>query len=68
MTSKMKTLVEVLHMDLISREASLDEVAIYLATEPNPGQLSVTARSLSMVLEQQSRLIHILDLLQLQQP
>ena len=37
----MKTLVEVLHMDLISREASLDEVAIYLATEPNPGQLSV---------------------------
>ena len=50
MTSKMKTLVEVLHMDLISREASLDEVAIYLATEPNPGQLSVTARSLSMVL------------------
>ena len=37
-------------MDLISSEASLDEVAIYLATEPNPGQLSVTARSLSIVL------------------
>ena len=34
----------------MSNEASLAEVAIYLATEPKPGQLSVTARSLSIVL------------------
>ena len=30
--------------------ASLVEIATYLATEPNPGQLSVRGRSLSMVL------------------
>ena len=49
-TSKTKTLVEVLHIDLISKEASFAEVATYFATEPKPGQLSVTARSLSIVL------------------
>ena len=49
MTSRIKTLVEVLHIDLMSKEASLAEVAMYFATEPKPGQLSVTARSLSIV-------------------
>ena len=49
-TSNTKTLVEVLHIDLISKDASLAEVATYFATEPKPGQLSVTARSLSIVL------------------
>ena len=49
-TSKTKTLVEVLHIDLISKEASLAEIATYFATEPKPGQLSVTAKSLSIVL------------------
>ena len=46
----MKTLVDVLHIDLISNDASLAEVATYLATEPKPGQLSVITRSLSIVL------------------
>ena len=45
----MKTLVEVLHMDMTSRLASRVETAMYLATEPNPGQLSVMGRSLSTV-------------------
>ena len=45
----MKTFVDVLHIDLMSSEASFAEIAIYLATEPKPGQLSVTARSLSIV-------------------
>ena len=49
-TSRMNTLVDVLHIDLISSEASFAEVAMYLATEPKPGQLSVTAKSLSIVL------------------
>ncbi len=40
-TSKMKTFVELLDMLLTSKAASLVEVAIYLATDPNPGQLSV---------------------------
>ena len=46
----MNTLVDVLHIDFISSEASFAEVAMYLATEPKPGQLSVTAKSLSIVL------------------
>ena len=33
----------------MSKDASLAEVATYFATEPKPGQLSVTARSLSIV-------------------
>ena len=45
----MKTFVDVLHIDLMSSEASFAEIAMYLATEPKPGQLSVTARSLSIV-------------------
>ena len=48
MTSMMKTLV--CFIDPTSMAASRVEVAMYLATEPNPGQLSVTARSLSTVL------------------
>ena len=50
MTSKMKTLVEVSHMEATSMAASRVDTATYLATEPNPGQLSVRGRSLSMVL------------------
>ena len=34
----------------MSKDASLAEVAIYFATEPKPGQLSVIAKSLSIVL------------------
>ena len=49
MTSSMKTFVEVSDMLSTSRLASLVEVETYLATEPNPGQLSVKGRSLSMV-------------------
>ena len=37
-------------MEATSRDASRVEVAIYLAADPNPGQQSVTARSLSTVL------------------
>ena len=50
MTSKINTLVDVSHIDATSREASIVEVAIYFAADPNPGQQSVTARSLSTVL------------------
>jgi hypothetical protein len=46
----MNTLVEVSHMEATSRLASRVETATYLATEPNPGQLSVKGRSLSTVL------------------
>ncbi len=49
MTSRMKTLVEVLAMEATSSAHSLVETATYLATEPKPGQQSVTARSLSTV-------------------
>ena len=37
-------------MDLTSKAASLVETAVYLATEPKPGQLSVIGKSLSTVL------------------
>ena len=37
-------------MDFTSKDASSVDVAMYLATEPNPGQLSVTGKSLSIVL------------------
>ena len=50
MTSRMKTRVDVFAMDATSRAASRVEIATYLATEPNPGQLSVSGRSLSTVL------------------
>ena len=45
----MKTFVEVSDIDSTSSDASSVEVAIYFAAEPNPGQQSVTARSLSTV-------------------
>ena len=49
MTSRIKTLVEVLAIESTSMAASWVETATYLATEPKPGQLSVTGRSLSTV-------------------
>src|SRR3990167_2167666 len=49
-TSKMNTLVEVSDIEATSIPASRMETATYFATEPNPGQLSVQGRSLSMVL------------------
>ena len=48
-TSRIKTFVEVSDIDSTSSDASSVEVAIYFAAEPNPGQQSVTARSLSTV-------------------
>ena len=50
MTSRMKTLVEVSHIEATSNAASRVEIATYFATEAKPGELSVTGRSLSMVL------------------
>src|SRR6266571_8550810 len=50
MTSSTKTLVEVLAIDATSKVASRVDTAMYLATEPKPGQLSVIGRSLSTVL------------------
>jgi hypothetical protein len=50
MTSRMKTFVDVSDIEATSKDASMVEVAIYFAAEPNPGQQSVTARSLSTVL------------------
>ena len=50
MTSNTNTLVEVLAMEATSKLASMVEMAMYLATEPKPGQLSVIGRSLSTVL------------------
>ena len=50
MTSRTKTFVEVLDMERTSKLASRVETAMYFATEPNPGQLSVMGRSLSTVL------------------
>ena len=50
MTSSTNTLVEVRAMDATSSAASRVETAMYLATEPNPGQQSVIGRSLSTVL------------------
>ena len=49
-TSNTKIFVEVAAIDATSKLASIVETAIYFATEPNPGQLSVTGRSLSTVL------------------
>ena len=49
MTSRMKTLVDVFAIDSTSSAASIVETAMYLATEPKPGQLSVAGRSLSTV-------------------
>ena len=49
MTSRMNTFVDVFAIDSTSSAASCVETATYLATEPNPGQLSVTGRSLSTV-------------------
>jgi hypothetical protein len=42
-------LVEVAHIEATSKLASIVETAMYFATEPNPGQLSVTGKSLSTV-------------------
>ena len=49
MTSRMKTRVEVRAIEATSSDASSVDTATYLATEPNPGQQSVTGRSLSTV-------------------
>ena len=49
-TSRMNTLVEVLPIEATSNDASRVLTAMYLATEPKPGQLSVIGRSLSTVL------------------
>ena len=49
MTSRMNTFVDVSDMEATSKDASIVEVAIYFAAEPNPGQQSVTAKSLSTV-------------------
>ena len=46
-TSITKTLVEDSAIEATSRLASRIETAVYFATEPKPGQQSVTARSLS---------------------
>ncbi len=48
-TSRMKTRVEVRAIEATSSEASSVDTATYFATEPNPGQQSVTGRSLSTV-------------------
>ena len=50
MTSSTNTRVEVFAIDATSNAASRIEVATYFATDPKPGQQSVTARSLSTVL------------------
>ena len=49
-TSKINTFVELLDMLFTSKAASFVEVAIYFATDPKPGQLSVKGKSLSIVL------------------
>ena len=49
-TSTINTLVEVLAMEATSKLASRVDTAMYFATEPKPGQLSVIGRSLSTVL------------------
>ena len=50
MTSSTNTLVEVAAMERTSKLASRVDTAMYLATDPKPGQLSVMGRSLSTVL------------------
>ena len=49
-TSNIKTFVDVSDIDLTSNDASRVDVAIYLATEPKPGQQCVMGKSLSIVL------------------
>ena len=49
MTSRMNTLVDVSHIDATSNAASRTDIATYFATEPKPGQVSVSGRSLSTV-------------------
>ena len=49
MTSSTNTLVDVRAIEATSSAASRVETAMYLATEPNPGQQSVSGRSLSTV-------------------
>ena len=49
MTSNIKTLVDVSAIERTSRLASFVETAIYLATEPKPGHVSVIGKSLSTV-------------------
>ena len=48
-TSSTNTLVEVRAIEATSSAASRVETAMYLATEPKPGQQSVCGRSLSTV-------------------
>ena len=48
-TSSTNTLVEVFAMEATSKVASRVDTAMYFATEPKPGQLSVMGRSLSTV-------------------
>ncbi len=50
MASYTNTLVEVSAIAATSSAASRTDTAVYLAAEPKPGQVSVTARSLSTVL------------------
>ena len=45
-----RTFVEVADIEATSSAASCVEMAMYLATEPNPGEQSVNGRSLSIVL------------------
>ena len=56
-TSNINTLVDVADIDATSKDASNVEVAIYFAAEPNPGQQSVIAKSLSNVLGIEIQLI-----------
>ena len=49
-TSRTKTLVDVAAIEATSKLASIVDTAPYFATEPQPGQLSVTGKSLSTVL------------------
>ena len=61
-TSRINTFVEVSHIDSTSKAASIVEVTMYLATEPNPGQ-SVTARSLSTVFRYCNALKRVVELI-----
>ena len=49
-TSRINTLVDVLAIEATSKLASRVETATYFATDPKPGQQSVTGKSLSTVL------------------
>ena len=48
-TSKIKTFVDVSHIDLTSSPASNVEIAVYFPTDPKPGEQSVNGKSLSTV-------------------